>query len=724
MARKISVEIVGDSTSLERSFRRSSQSAQQFDKSLAHAARGAIAGSGAFEHLGRTLAFASGGFVAFAGVTRFLTDSIDAARNAAAGQRQLAAQMKASGQSFKASREEIEKAGLAVGKFGFTTEDSAAALTVLERATGNISRAINLQGTVANLARAKNISLAAAANVVAKVFGGQTTALRRAVPGLSKTAQGMDLIRDAARKLSGQAAAGTTAVDRFHATLHDTQVIIGTALLPVLNSLLDRVGKWLQRMNESGQLQRDVNSVVKTGTAVLQGMKTAVTPLIAAFKALGSAVGGTKNEVELLVAAFAAFKISNALRGLNLIGSSAKTAAIEVGVLRTALTRLAGIGLITVAIEVIVHRKQLEHLLTDLAKFSNTVAGVQGAGPVMGGGVIGSKDPLDTRPDTSGRVPSVHFNIPGGPDIIGTVAANARRLALPHVSGAGRVNPALTAQQKLQVALAQSPNDVGLLRQQMAFDAKQIAFLKKLHDENRISNKDFVKQTTAFWNDYNATLDTINSLAKKATDAASKRMRQNIPAHVSGEAFGITSASFFGHVTVPGRVGGAGPFGRQNFDTPLRIQVAAAKAAALNDLTGIRNAAQRAKDAALKAIHSGKLSLEAIKEAWDIVGQANSTLGTTITNAAHAVSSRMLTAGLNLSRDTRKALEARLALSGAFSGHVPTSMGVLGQSVSIGNLILPNVTDTHSFADELGKLGKTKPVQTVGHNAGRSRALP
>ena len=68
---------------------------------------------------------------------------------------------------------------------------------MLERGTGNITRAISLQGAAANLARAKNIDLADAANVLAKVFGGQETALRRAVPGLDKHAHGLDLITEA-----------------------------------------------------------------------------------------------------------------------------------------------------------------------------------------------------------------------------------------------------------------------------------------------------------------------------------------------------------------------------------------------------------------------------------------------------------------------------------------------------------------------------------------------
>ena len=181
---------------------------------------------------------------------------------------------------------------------------------MLERGTGNITKAISLQGVAADLARAKNIDLASAANVVAKVFGGQETALRRAVPGLDKNAHGLDLIREAQQKLAGQAKAGTTVAEQFHATLHDTEVIIGTALLPTLNKYLGELSDWLGKMNRSGRLQKDVNEVVKDATGILQGVLDVVKPSAEAFKKLGDAVGGTRNEVKLLVGVFATFKLA------------------------------------------------------------------------------------------------------------------------------------------------------------------------------------------------------------------------------------------------------------------------------------------------------------------------------------------------------------------------------------------------------------------------------
>ena len=267
MARKLEVEILATTLGYTKGLVKAGEQTKQFARTVDDSSK----------HIGRSLALATGGFVAFAGASEFLRTSIDAARDAGVAQRQLAAQMKASGESFQASKGAIDKAGLALERFGFTSMDSAKALTVLERGTGRISRAIQLQGVAANLARAKNLDLADAANILAKVFGGQETALRRAVPGLAKHAHGLDLIAQAQQKLAGQAAASTTEAERFSATLHDTEVIIGTALLPTLDKALGKFSKWLDQLNRSGKLQKD--------------LKTVTSDTALAFGALSKAIG-------------------------------------------------------------------------------------------------------------------------------------------------------------------------------------------------------------------------------------------------------------------------------------------------------------------------------------------------------------------------------------------------------------------------------------------------
>jgi hypothetical protein len=263
MARDLIVRLVADTSNLERSLKKAGAGLTLFSRRAEGLSK---TGSSAFGGFGKSLAIATGGFVALHEGSKFFEDSIRAATDAAVANRALAAQMKANGEQFAANKDLVDRATLSVAKFGFTSEDATHALTVLDRGTGNISKSVQLLGLTANLARARNIDFAASAGIVAKVFGGQETALRRAVPGLSKTAHGTDLLREAQRKLAGQAAAGTTPQEKFAAALHDTEVNLGTLLLPTVNRYLESLSKFLDRTNKSKDAQGKMKLGVDTAT--------------------------------------------------------------------------------------------------------------------------------------------------------------------------------------------------------------------------------------------------------------------------------------------------------------------------------------------------------------------------------------------------------------------------------------------------------------------------
>ncbi len=79
MSRKLIVEVVGDTKSLDRSLNKASRNVKGFSGDISKASRGAIAGSGAFKSLGRSVAFASGSFLGAAGFVAVMKQSIDAA---------------------------------------------------------------------------------------------------------------------------------------------------------------------------------------------------------------------------------------------------------------------------------------------------------------------------------------------------------------------------------------------------------------------------------------------------------------------------------------------------------------------------------------------------------------------------------------------------------------------------------------------------------------------
>jgi 23S rRNA pseudoU1915 N3-methylase RlmH len=400
VAKRIEVELFADPTALLKAFRRASRGTSQFNKDVSKLTRGALAGSGAFRGFGRSIAFASGGFIAAHTASEFLTDSINAAREAAVAQRSLAAQMKTSNESFKEHRDIVEQVALSYGKFGFQNDEVIQSLTVLERATGKINAAIALQGGVADLARAKNIDLASAAAVVAKVFGGQETALRRAVPGLAKNAHGLDLIRAAFAKLHGQAAANTTASERFAATLHDTQEIIGTALLPTLNKYLDRLTKYLQRLDRSGELQRRVTSTVERLTAAFSTISRVISGVT-------GALGGFRNAITVAIGAWAGFKLAGiasaaAVQAANLAAAGVVSSAWKAALISTgwgALAVAAGIA----AAEIITHWQKVKDFFHDFYLWLQEEADKAALGVVepfshlpsfLGGWARGAKDAI------------------------------------------------------------------------------------------------------------------------------------------------------------------------------------------------------------------------------------------------------------------------------------------------------------------------------------------
>jgi len=546
LARKLVVELIADPRGYTAGLQTAAKQTKVFGAEMDKATRGILSGSGALHGLGRSLAFASGGFLAFEGVSRFLEDSVSAARDAGVAQRSLAAQIKASGESFAANEGAIKTASLSLEKFGFTSEDSEKALTVLERGTGNITRAINLQGTAADLARAKNIDLASAANVLAKVFGGQETALRRAVPGLDKDAHGMDLVREAAARLAGQARAGTTETEKFHAILHNTEVIIGTALLPTLNKFLESLGKWLQKMNESGRLQKDVNETVRTATGLFKDAKSALDDL-------NQVTGSTKTTLELLLGVFAAFKLAEfytwftkVSKAIGGIGTATEATTGELGGLST---KLAGLTATPWVITVLVAYKDIKDpsSITDRAKglfdivkqggqLEQALERLPTVGPVIAAAHQGitalaasGGASTSTSPGTGGFGGLGAIGNIVNPALAGLSAGVAgSRIGISNLNipgGAyGNVNTALSAAQQRAIGLAAHPQNMALLRQQAQADQAALDFAKKLRSSGRISNAKYVDEVTHYATDLQQTNATISGILQtarqKVADAA------------------------------------------------------------------------------------------------------------------------------------------------------------------------------------------------------------
>lgn len=320
--------------------RRLSVSSSSAERSLGHATRGALAGSGIFHSLGRSIAFASGGFLAFATAGEFVRKSLDAAREAGVTQRQLEHQLQASGKSFSDYRGQIDKTTLRLSALdGITKDQLDASFTTLVRNTGNVSKSLRLTGLAADVSAGMHKNLAVATVLVAKVAGGNTSILRRYGLEIAKGAtatQGLALLT---RLYGGQAAAAATEQQKFSAVLHDSEVIIGNGLLPTVNRYLTSATKWLAQMNESGKLQKDVASAAHdVSTAVSDGV-TVIRDATAVARVFTGALGGVKTSLEVL----GGLKLAGLARGLT-------TANTEAGVLRSSLIGLGELRIAAIVI--------------------------------------------------------------------------------------------------------------------------------------------------------------------------------------------------------------------------------------------------------------------------------------------------------------------------------------------------------------------------------------
>ena len=317
--------------------------------------RGGFAGAG-MGGLGMS-ALAGGAFFGSFLAAGAISSSIRAATDAAAVERQLGAQYRANGDNLAFYRKRIDETFNRLSALaGFNRDELAQSFTAIYRASGDTGQALRDESIAVNLARGRHMQLQAAALLVAKVINGNVGILKRYGIETYKGETATQALAAMQQKFAGQAQAGTTAQERFSAELHNSQVIIGNALLPTVNHLLGEGAKWLDQMNRSGRLQRDVNTAVRDGTTVVHVLMTGVHLLRDAFHALDSVTGGFKQTLELLIGLKFASTISGWLGGLSKFTASTKVAEGEAAAFRSELLLLTAAPFI-VTIEVVVLRK-------------------------------------------------------------------------------------------------------------------------------------------------------------------------------------------------------------------------------------------------------------------------------------------------------------------------------------------------------------------------------
>ena len=181
-----------------------------------------------------------------------------------------------------ASLEDIEASSRRTGQ---STEDNIAAYTKLVTVTKSTSKAHQELATAQDLAAFKGVSVASAADAIARANAGNTRALKDL--GIATTdASGKQLSAKAVMEkltaaVKGQADAfGDTATGkmaRYHESLDQTKEKIGEALLPVLQKLLDilqPIFNWLDKHQ----------ALMKKLTPIVAGLAGAILGIVAAVR--------------------------------------------------------------------------------------------------------------------------------------------------------------------------------------------------------------------------------------------------------------------------------------------------------------------------------------------------------------------------------------------------------------------------------------------------------
>lgn len=673
--RKLVVEVVGDASQLERTFKRAGSATATFgrdvskaERSVGLATRGAIAGSGAFHHLGRSLAFASGGYLAFAGAADLIRSSISSAEALEKAQRGLDASIARTGGNVEKLKTRYEAVAQAARRFGV---DEATALTSLNRATlltGSAAEAQRAYQEALVISKATGKDFNSVLTATAKGQEGLVGSLRRFGILVDKSTSGQAQYAKIMQRWGDQARANTSTGDVFNATLHDSEEIIGMALLPTLNRYLGELGDWLDRMNRSGRLQKDVNHIVKEAAGIFSDFGHIVKIAAGAVHQIDKLTGGFAQTLEVLVGLRLVSMISGWVGGLGTLAGAWRGVAVAAGEAAAAEGIAAGGAAPGVAGRVL--------------QYTGGVVPVPTPTPMPGGGgvvsTLGKFGGLIARGFTLGdagaevhpmttkvvdgyvwwgttwagktywtRGKYVGYDIPGvssgGPRIPGSVIPSA--FPTRAASGTGGGSGFLAGQKPIaqwagyqlsiveQFAQAQAALTRGTT-DDVAAAKRVIARVKRVMNNGHLHGAALIQAL----NVEAAALSTIWSAEdaaaqKRAADAQAAKER--IQAQI------------------------------QDSIDPLRLEVQLSKAQAqgrplVRILRQLRQAAQ-------KALASGKLSLEQQKEAWDQIASLNDQLANSTAQAArqwHQINTRRITAGLHLTEQQRRELRARLAQVG------------------------------------------------------------
>lgn len=306
-SRIVELKFVADVAKLQQGFSKAGKSGQQFG----HTINGKV-GVGLNK---LKLGALGAGLALGTGVVSALKGSIAAAMEAEESQARVDAALKKVGATSTEFKGKVDSAITSLSNMsGFDDEDLANAFADMTRTTGDAGASLKNMNAVADLARAKNISLASAAKIVAKVQNGNVGVLKKYGIELTKGATAHDALAAMQRRFGGAAKTyGETtkgSIDRAKVAFGNLQEAVGKQLLPAiaagaakLADLLNRYGPIVQEKLGAAVAWVRTNwpQIKQTIVSVVQAIRPIIEPLlqnvVLIFKTIGAMLRGDWSQV-------------------------------------------------------------------------------------------------------------------------------------------------------------------------------------------------------------------------------------------------------------------------------------------------------------------------------------------------------------------------------------------------------------------------------------------
>ncbi len=398
------------------------RSAGEFEKDAGRISRGALAGSGALQGLGRSIAFASGAFLGAAGLTATVRAGFDELAQGAKVAAQTNAVIKSTGEIAGVTAKHVDDLGASLlRKSGIDDEVIKSGENLLLTFT-NVRNVAGEGNDVFDQATRASLDLSVALGkdlnssvlLVGKALQDPIrgmTALRRA--GVALTEQQKDQVKalvESGRVMDAQkiilaeltkefggsaAAAGKTLpgqINILRETFKNLEADLLRGAIPAIQGLV----KWLQslvdRFQKNKQAQDDVRQAFRDTS---QAART----LFGVMKDVSDAVGGLKNSLELLLALGVASKVYGMARAFSVLAGSETAAGAGMGLagaagkaalLLRSLRALSLIGAITIGIELVIDKKKAGGIGDFFNSVSDSVLNAIGLGQYASS-KIGSK---------------------------------------------------------------------------------------------------------------------------------------------------------------------------------------------------------------------------------------------------------------------------------------------------------------------------------------------